>query len=209
MNRIERFSLLRTVEPKKPFNRAVKSNINPTKIILLDRDGTVNVSPGRRRYIKSEDELILIKESIEGLRLLASRGYSFIIITNQAGVGAGHMTEDDLTAVNSRLKEEFQNHNIPLLDIICCTDHYESDSKRRKPNPTMFFEARDRYGFSLAETYYIGDDPRDVLAAYNAGTKSIYLGKKELLKDFGGNLKPDHIANDMLDAAKIILNMSD
>jgi len=34
----------------------------------------------------------------------------------------------------------------------------------------------------LDKTFYVGDDPRDVLASYNSNTKCVYLGKKNELK---------------------------
>ena len=36
---------------------------------------------------------------------------------------------------------------------------------------------------SLSKTFYIGDDKRDIEAAYNANTYIVYIGKKKLTKE--------------------------
>ena len=57
-------------------------NILLEKIILLDRDGIINVKAPRGNYITSWKNLFLLK-NINTLRKLSVEGYKFIIITNQ------------------------------------------------------------------------------------------------------------------------------
>ena len=57
-------------------------------------------------------------------------------------------------------------------------DHFNSKSFLRKPNPGLFL--RLLYKLLLDKTFYIGDDPRDVIASYNANTKCLYVGKKSV-----------------------------
>ena len=63
-------------------------------------------------------------------------------------------------------------------------DHFKSKSFFRKPNPGNFFKAANKYNLLLDKTFYIGDDPRDVLASYNANTKCAYVGERNRLKSF-------------------------
>ena len=44
----------------------------------------------------------------------------------------------------------------------------------------MFYMAAKKYKFILDKTFYIGDDKRDIEAAYNADTFIIYIGNKKL-----------------------------
>ena len=44
----------------------------------------------------------------------------------------------------------------------------------------MFLKASKKYKFILDKTFYIGDDIRDIEAAYNANTYIIYVGRKKL-----------------------------
>ena len=45
-----------------------------------------------------------------------------------------------------------------------------------------YFLKSQKYNFILDKTFYIGDDKRDIEAAYNANTYIIYVGKNYLLK---------------------------
>ena len=45
--------------------------------------------------------------------------------------------------------DEFQNHQINLLDIIFCPDHPNYATNRRKPGPGMFLEAKRKYDLNL------------------------------------------------------------
>ena len=58
-------------------------------------------------------------------------------------------------------------------------DHFNSNSIKRKPNPGLFFKSAEDYNFILDKTFYVGDDKRDVEAAYNANTHAIYIGKEK------------------------------
>ena len=67
-----------------------------------------------------------------------------------------------------------------LLDIYVCTDHWNSKSEFRKPEPGMFFVAANRHKFRLDQVIYVGDDVRDGLAAGNASCKSVLVSSDSL-----------------------------
>ena len=50
--------------------------------------------------------------------------------------------------------------------------------------------ASKEFNIRLDKTLFIGDDVRDCEAAYNAGLKSVFLGKNYLLKNLSENQKP-------------------
>ena len=67
-----------------------------------------------------------------------------------------------------------------MIKYYISEDHYKSKSFYRKPNPGNFIKASNEYNFLLDKTFYIGDDIRDVEAAYNANTKCFFLNNKIL-----------------------------
>ena len=69
---------------------------------------------------------------------------------------------------------------VDIVDFYISPDHYLSNSFYRKPNPGLFLKASKDYKFLLDKTLYIGDDKRDVQAAYNANTYIYYVGKDSL-----------------------------
>lgn len=154
--------------------------LKPKKILLLDRDGTLNKKSLPGEYINSLSEFIWIESSRNALKILAQNGFSFIVITNQAGVSLGKTAVRDLEAIHDQLRADFQSDGLTLLDIYVCTDHWNSNSEFRKPEPGMFFAAANRHKFRLDQVIYVGDDVRDGLAAGNAGCKSVLVGSDSL-----------------------------
>ena len=76
------------------------------KVIILDRDGVLNVKATKADYIKSWDEFEWIQGAMEGLALLKKIGYAVIIITNQAGIARGKMSESDLNIIHQNMRQD-------------------------------------------------------------------------------------------------------
>ena len=155
------------------------------KILLLDRDGTLNIKPQRGEYVNSIDEFKWIESSRDALMILGENGFSFIIISNQAGVATGATKFEDLNKINEYLRAEFSNLGLRLLEIYVCTDHWNSESEFRKPNPGMFFAAANDFKFRLDHAVYVGDDIRDAIAAKNAGCEFVFVSPEYQSGDFG------------------------
>jgi histidinol-phosphate phosphatase family protein len=162
----------------------IRNFLKPKKIILIDRDGTINVKSKKGFYITTAEQVEYIQDSVEGLKLLAKNGYEFIIITNQAGISTGDLTEENLTLIHQKIKQDLLEMGITVLDIYCSTAHWQDlENFSRKPHPGMFFQASKDHKIPLANTYYIGDDPRDLVAASNANTVGLFYGDIQSLKD--------------------------
>ena len=162
--------------------------LKPKKILLLDRDGTLNKKSLPGEYINSLSEFIWIESSRNALKILAENGFSFIVITNQAGVSLGKTTVSDLEAIHDQLRIDFESDGLKLLDIYVCTDHWNSNSKFRKPEPGMFFAAANQHKFRLDQVIYVGDDIRDGISAGNAGCKCVLVSTEELSTDLDSSV---------------------
>ena len=57
-----------------------------------------------------------------------------------------------------------------------CPHHWEDNCDCRKPKPGMLFQASKDHLFRLDRTVFVGDDPRDLEAAEQAGVE-VYFGK--------------------------------
>jgi D-glycero-D-manno-heptose 1,7-bisphosphate phosphatase len=150
--------------------------LKPKKILLVDRDGTINRKPPKGQYVRNWSEFEFLPETRAGLRELAHAGYQFLVITNQAGVARGMVDPVDLEMIHENMLRELAADGIQILKVYVCPDHWETNSYRRKPNPGMFFEASSDFNLRLDKTFYIGDDTRDCVAAANAGTKCVFIG---------------------------------
>ena len=100
----------------------------------------------------------------------------------------------DLEIIHENMIRELASDGIKILKVYVCMDHWETNSHRRKPNPGMFFEASAEFGLRLDKTVYIGDDSRDCKAAFNAGTRCVFLGTKEELSELQKNQWPQLVS---------------
>jgi histidinol phosphatase-like enzyme len=57
-----------------------------------------------------------------------------------------------------------------------CPHHWDEGCFCRKPNPGMFFQAAKEHLLRMDRTIFVGDDPRDALAAGHANCESILIG---------------------------------
>jgi len=181
-----------------------RSYMQARKVLLLDRDGTLNIRQLTRRYVATWEEFEWISESHRSLQQLAEKGFSFVIISNQAGVATGDVQPDELDRIHRNMVADLRMVGATVLSLHVCTDHWASHGLRRKPNPGMFYEAAIQHNIRLDRVMYIGDDQRDVIAARNAGCMSILLGD-QISNQNGANVKPDYQAMTMLEAVPLVL----
>ncbi len=59
------------------------------KIIILDRDGTLNADTG---YLHEPEKAVLCEGAAEGLKKLAAEGFRFVVVSNQSGIGRGYFS---------------------------------------------------------------------------------------------------------------------
>ena len=152
------------------------------QIILIDRDGVLNQKNKNHRYVRTVNELNINLKFIYKYKdkLKAKK---IICITNQAGVATGDLKLQDLNKINKKIKFELKKHKIDICSFYISKDHFKSNSFFRKPNHGLFLKAAKDHEFILDRTLYIGDDLRDVEAAFRAKTKCLYIGVKNITKE--------------------------
>ncbi|MBI4354250.1 MAG: HAD-IIIA family hydrolase [Candidatus Omnitrophica bacterium] len=137
--------------------------------VILDRDGVLNVKPPRAEYVRSWNDWQWLPGALEALRRLRETGYRVIVVSNQAGIARGAMTEADLTAVHERLKAEVEAAGGRIDAIYYCPHGWDEGCECRKPKPGMLVAAQREFHLDLSRTPFIGDDERDGQAADAAG----------------------------------------
>jgi len=109
------------------------------KAIILDRDGVINEDSDE--YIKSPDEWVPIKGSLEAMGRLYAAGYRIFVITNQSGVGRKLFSIGDLTRMHRKMVLMAQKFGCHIDAILYCPHKPEDNCDCRKPLPGMFLEA--------------------------------------------------------------------
>ena len=79
------------------------------RFALLDRDGTIIVE---KHYLRSIDQLELLPDAVEGLRMLAAEGFGLIIITNQSGIARGLVTLEHVEAIHVELRRRLADQGV-------------------------------------------------------------------------------------------------
>ncbi|OGH51528.1 MAG: hypothetical protein A3H17_01605 [Candidatus Levybacteria bacterium RIFCSPLOWO2_12_FULL_37_14] len=153
----------------------IEKFLKPKKIILLDRDGVIDEKPPKAEYVKNWSEFKFLPGTIEALKLLNKKGYQIIIISNQAGIGRGVMTEEDLKEIHRKFLEACAKESINIVGIYYCPHNWDEGCFCRKPKPGMLFKAAADHSFDLTKAIFIGDDERDKQAGQAANCPTILL----------------------------------
>jgi len=129
----------------------------------------LNRKPPRAEYVRSWGEFEWLPGAKDALRLLKDNGYRVVIVTNQAGIGRGMMSENDLVQINQQMLRDVEEAGGKIDAIYYCPHSWDSGCECRKPKPGLFFRAQKELHIDLSRTLYIGDDERDREAALAAG----------------------------------------
>jgi D,D-heptose 1,7-bisphosphate phosphatase len=156
--------------------------IKAKKIILIDRDGIINEKPKKGKYITNWNEFKFINNNLEMLTSLSEIGFSFIIISNQAGLNRNMITDKNFEIINNKLKIFFQRKKINLLASYYCPHHWNENCECRKPKNGLLLKASADFNFRLDEVIFIGDQFTDYEAANNSNSYSIIINKKNIFK---------------------------
>jgi histidinol-phosphate phosphatase family protein len=151
--------------------------------VILDRDGVLNRRPPRARYVMTPEEFEWLPGALDALRLLATAGYLVAVVSNQAGIGRGVMTEADLGRVHERMLYDARQAGGAIEAIYHCPHDWDEGCECRKPAPGMLFQAQRDFDLDLTRTTFVGDDERDGEAAEAAGCPFIRVSERTSLLD--------------------------
>lgn len=149
--------------------------------IILDRDGVLNEKPPRANYVRKWGEFKWMPGAMESLCLLNNAGFRVIVVSNQAGIGRGAMTEGDLFDIHRKMVKEAEQAGGRIDAIYYCPHDWDEGCECRKPKPGMLFQAQHDFNLDLSRTLFIGDDERDGQAAEAAGCLSALVTAEKTL----------------------------
>jgi KDO2-lipid IV(A) lauroyltransferase len=188
----------------------------PFPAAFLDRDGTIIEDPG---YLRDPEKIQFIPGSIDALRDLQRAGYRLVLVSNQAGVARGLLSETDVRRVNDRLSTLLAEAGVRLDGVYYCPHHpdygppeYRRDCDCRKPRPGMVQRATRDLNLDPSRSVVIGDHVSDAtLAQAFPGMVGIMLrtghGADQWQKIQEGALSaPEHVVDDLRAAVEWLLN---
>ena len=137
------------------------------KLIVLDRDGVINVDSDQ--FIKSPDEWKPIPGSLEAIARLNESGWRVVVASNQSGVGRGLFDMDTLNAINEKMTKAIGQVGGRLDAIFFCPHSADSTCDCRKPRPGMFLQIAERFNVDMRGVPVVGDSLRDLQAGVAVG----------------------------------------
>ena len=143
------------------------------KLIVLDRDGTINYDSDD--FIKHPDEWRPIPGSIEAIARFTQAGWRVVVATNQSGIGRGILDMATLNAIHAKMHRAVNQAGGRIEAVFYCPDTDESHSPCRKPNPGMFHAIAERLNVPLDRAPCVGDSLRDLQAAAAVGAQPILV----------------------------------
>jgi D-glycero-D-manno-heptose 1,7-bisphosphate phosphatase len=156
------------------------------KLIILDRDGTINVDSDQ--YIKSPAEWKPIPGSLEAIARLTQDDWHVVVATNQSGIERGLFDVATLNAIHAEMHRAVNQLGGRIDAIFFCPHAAESNCACRKPRPGLLREIGSRFDIDLKGVPLVGDALRDVEAAAAVGAKPylVLTGKGRKTREAGG-----------------------
>jgi D-glycero-D-manno-heptose 1,7-bisphosphate phosphatase len=140
---------------------------NPIKLVVLDRDGTINED--RDDYVKSADEWVPIPGALEAIARLHQAGWHVVVATNQSGLGRGLFDMYTLNEMHAKMNALLAPLGGRVDAVFFCPHAPEDQCRCRKPLPGLFEDIGERFGIEMAGVPAVGDTLRDLQAASAVG----------------------------------------
>lgn len=165
------------------------------KVVFLDRDGVINIQwkcaidtaidvQDREKYVLSWRAFNFIPGSKHAIRKLLEAGYVVVVVTNQACVGKGYVSEKDLKNIMAHMWASIVPINIGRgyekhHSYVC--PHTDKDGcSCRKPKPGLIYTAAFQHGLCLKEAWMVGDTRDDMRAGWAATIRKLILINPEV-----------------------------
>jgi D-glycero-D-manno-heptose 1,7-bisphosphate phosphatase len=141
--------------------------VSAMKLIILDRDGTINED--RDDYVKSPDEWVPMAGALEAIARLNQAGWHTVVATNQSGLGRGTYDMAALNAMHAKMNQLLAKQGGRIDAVFFCPHTPEDACNCRKPLPGLIEQIGERFGVALRDVPLVGDSLRDLQAGVAVG----------------------------------------
>jgi len=155
------------------------------QLVILDRDGIINVDSGAA--ITSEHEWQAIPGSLEAIARLNGAGYRVVVASNQPGLRRKMLDIETLNSIHHRMQHELLEAGGGVDAVFFCSCLPKDKCECLMPNPGMLLEIAARLRTSLGAVPVIGSTMATIEAARAAGARPIFVrtgadGDKSVVK---------------------------
>jgi D-glycero-D-manno-heptose 1,7-bisphosphate phosphatase len=183
---------------------------------FLDRDGVLIADTD---LITKPQDIRVLAGVPEALLRLHAAGYRLVVISNQAVVARGLLSEEEVAELQAEVGRRLLEAGAPVLDgFFFCPHHpnatlmaYRVACDCRKPRPGLLLRASRELDIDLAGSFMIGDRLTDVIAGERAGCKTILVetganadAAIETVEPVDLTIEPDYRCHSLADAVRWI-----
>jgi len=166
--------------------------IKNKKAIIFDRDGTLNIDNG---YTNKVSDLVWVDGAKDLIKEFNDKNIYVFVATNQAGIGKGIFTENNMQKFHLAMQNELQQAGAHIDKFYFCPFHvdsviekYKIDAKCRKPNTGMLENITLDWGINKENMILIGDRDTDINCAKNFNIKSIKYNGLDKISNLSDNI---------------------
>ena len=177
------------------------------RVLFLDRDGTLNEEPPDEQ-VDSLEKIKLLPGVIPALLDLKRAGFTFVMVTNQDGLGTQFLSREAFEHAHRFILALFASQGITFYSVFVCPHFKRENCACRKPKTGMIQKAVAELNIDLKQSWLVGDKTTYLQTARNAGVKSILLRTGHAGRDAKYRVQPDFAAENLLDAVNLILSQT-
>jgi imidazoleglycerol-phosphate dehydratase/histidinol-phosphatase len=144
------------------------------RLLFIDRDGTLNEEPADET-VDSLAKIRFMPDAVPALLELKRAGYSFIMVTNQDGLGTPRFPQAAFEEPHRFIVETYRTQGIEFEEIFVCP-HYKHDGcECRKPKIGLLREFLSANDIDKSASFMIGDRATDMEFAANLGVTGLRI----------------------------------
>lgn len=149
------------------------------KYLFIDRDGTLVTEP-QDYQVDALDKVKFEKNVIPALLKLKEHGYTFVMVSNQDGLGTDSFPLNTFTPAHELILNTLESQGIVFEQVLVCPHKPEDNCDCRKPKLGLVMSYLKDTSWDRENSYFIGDRPTDVQMGQNMGITPIRYGAEGL-----------------------------
>jgi imidazoleglycerol-phosphate dehydratase/histidinol-phosphatase len=143
-------------------------------IVFLDRDGTLNEETPDEQ-VDSLAKIRLMPGVVPALLDLQRAGFSFVIVSNQDGLGTPSLPREPFEQTHRFIMELFKSQGIAFEEVLFCPHFKHEGCTCRKPQVGMVQDFLAANEIDKKRSFMVGDRDTDLEFAANLGIQGLRI----------------------------------
>jgi imidazoleglycerol-phosphate dehydratase / histidinol-phosphatase len=144
------------------------------RLLFIDRDGTLNEEPADET-VDSLEKIRFMPGAVAALLDLKRSGYSFVMVTNQDGLGTPRFPQAAFEQPHRFIMEMFRSQGIEFEAVFVCPHYKDDGCECRKPKIGLLREFLAANEIDRSLSFMIGDRVTDMEFAANLGVTGLRI----------------------------------